>query len=124
MKQSISSVLSPSGRCPMRFALEVVGGKWKLPIICTLAEDSPARFGVVRRRVAGITNVMLAQSLKELESYGLVHRKQFNEVPPHVEYSLTEKGMSLLPALRRLAEWGASCMPGAEDEVRCLACKE
>jgi len=124
MKSLPVELFSPASRCPMRFALEVVGGKWKLAIICTLAEQSPARFSEVRRRVSGITNVMLAQSLKDLESYGMVHREQYNEVPPRVEYTLTKKGQSLMPALRLLAEWGASNMPPGYDHKRCCACKE
>lgn len=108
--------------CPMRFALEVVGGKWKLAIICALAKHSPARYSEVRRKVAGITNVMLSQSLKELEAYGLVDRTQYNEIPPRVEYALTEKGMSLPPALRHLADWGAANMPSSQ--ALCDCCKE
>ena len=114
---------APPPHCPMRFALEAVGGKWKLTIICMLAEHSPARFSEVRRKVAGITNVMLAQSLKDLEAYGIVHREQYNEIPPRVEYSLTEKGLSLMPALHHLAEWGASIMPDAETCKGPCSCK-
>ena len=124
MSQIAETSLPESLRCPMRFALEVVGGKWKLAIICALAEHSPARFNELRRKVAGITNVMLAQSLKDLEAYGLVDREQFNEIPPRVEYTLTGKGMSLMPALRNLAEWGAANMPGEGDIMRCNCCKE
>lgn len=123
MTQSILGESAPIPQCPMRFALEVVGGKWKLAIICALAEHSPARYSELRRKVNGITNVMLAQSLKELESYGLVDREQFNEIPPRVEYTLTGKGMTLMPALRHLAEWGASNMP-EPDAARCSCCKE
>lgn len=124
MKALPEDLFNPAPTCPMRFALEVVGGKWKLAIICTLAEQSPARFSEVRRRVSGITNVMLAQSLKDLDAYGMVHREQYNEVPPRVEYTLTEKGRSLMPALRLLAEWGAENMPPEYDHGRCCACKD
>ncbi|SBW09846.1 Pyridoxal-dependent decarboxylase [uncultured delta proteobacterium] len=124
MPRTINATLPQTAWCPMRFALEVVGGKWKLAIICMLAEHSPARYSEVKRKVAGITNVMLAQSLKELESYGLVHREQYNEIPPRVEYTLTEKGRTLMPALNHLAEWGAANMPGAGRDARCRTCKQ
>ena len=110
--------------CPIRYSLNIVGGKWKLAIICALADQSPTRYGEIRRKVSGITNMMLSQSLKELETYGIVCRKQYNEIPPRVEYTLSEKGASLLPALHHLAHWGEAYM--AEDKcgsVQCVACK-
>ncbi|MDR1713316.1 MAG: helix-turn-helix transcriptional regulator [Coriobacteriales bacterium] len=109
--------------CPIRFALDVVGGKWKLPIICALSGDVPQRYGAIRRRLDGITNMMLAQSLKELEVAGLVLREQFNEVPPHVEYSLTPKGRGLLPVIAPLYQWGADSLDRANDcGSRCNRC--
>ncbi len=96
--------------CPIRYALDVVGGKWKLPIICMLAGEQPVRYSSIKRKLSSITNMMLAQSLKELEAAGLVHRKQYNEVPPRVEYTLTPKGKSIIPPLTNLAEWGIENM--------------
>lgn len=93
--------------CPIRYALDVVGGKWKLPIICMLAGGLPIRYSSIKRKLTGVTNMMLAQSLKELEAAGIVHREQYNEVPPRVEYTLTDKGKSIIPPLVKLAEWGA-----------------
>ena len=110
--------------CPIRYSLGIVGGKWKLAIICALADESPTRYGMIKRKVAGITNMMLSQALKDLEANEIVHRKQYNEIPPKVEYTLSEKGRSLLPALRLLAQWGESHM--AEDgcgAVGCGSCK-
>lgn len=110
--------------CPIRYALEIVGGKWKLAIICALADQSPTRYGEIRRKVAGITNMMLSQSLKDLEAFGVVRRRQYNEIPPRVEYTLSEKGLSLLPALKHLARWGEDHM--AQDKcglAKCSACK-
>ena len=66
-----------------------------MPIICILADMSSKRYNTIKRRLGNITNMMLAQSLKELEAAGMVSRKQYNEVPPHVEYSLTELGQTL-----------------------------
>lgn len=96
--------------CPIRYAIDVVGGKWKLPIICMLASGLPTRYSSIKRKLTGVTNMMLAQSLKELEAAGIVHREQYNEVPPRVEYTLTDKGKSILPPLVKLAEWGADHM--------------
>lgn len=106
--------------CPIRYAIDVVGGKWKLPIICMLASDIPIRYSSIKRKLTGITNMMLAQSLKELEAAGIVHREQYNEVPPRVEYTLTEKGKSILPPLTKLAEWGADHMQ--QDKIVSVFC--
>ncbi|MDL2236651.1 helix-turn-helix transcriptional regulator [Christensenellaceae bacterium OttesenSCG-928-K19] len=94
--------------CPLRYALSVIGGKWKLPIICLLAEGTPLRYNAIKRGAHGITNMMLSQSLKELEGCGILSRKQYNEIPPRVEYRITTEGKKLLPALVQLAEWGKS----------------
>ncbi len=96
--------------CPIRYAIDVVGGKWKLPIICMLASGLPTRYSSIKRKLMGVTNMMLSQSLKELESSGIIHREQYNEVPPRVEYTLTDKGKSIIPPLVKLAEWSAGYM--------------
>lgn len=97
-------------QCPIRYMLDVFGGKWKLPIICMLASTAPVRYSVIKRKLGSITNVMLAQSLKELEAAGIVHREQYNEVPPRVEYSLTENGNSIVPVLSKVADWAIGNM--------------
>ncbi|MGO1044350.1 winged helix-turn-helix transcriptional regulator [Clostridioides difficile] len=108
--------------CPIRYALDIVGGKWKLPIICMLAVDNPIRYSSIKRKLDGITNTMLAQSLKDLESDGIVHRKQYNEIPPKVEYTLTDKGKSIVPILQQFANWGAINM---QEKNTCgLNCRE
>jgi DNA-binding HxlR family transcriptional regulator len=94
--------------CPIRYAIDIIGGKWKLPIICILSANAPVRNGVLKRKLRTISNVMLAQSLKELETAGIVHREQYNEVPPRVEYTLTERGESMLPTLQKLVDWAAA----------------
>lgn len=60
----------------------------------------------MKKAVPGITNTMLTNTLRDLEKFGIVHREQFNEIPPHVEYSLTEKGKALLPVFTELTKWG------------------
>ncbi|CDS99364.1 Transcriptional regulator, hxlR family [Clostridioides difficile] len=108
--------------CLIRYALDIVGGKWKLPIICMLAVENPIRYSSIKRKLDGITNTMLAQSLKDLESTGIVHRKQYNEIPPKVEYTLTSKGKSIVPILQQFANWGATNM---QEKNTCgLSCKE
>lgn len=92
--------------CPLTFALILIGGKWRLPIIWALNKNRTMRYNELKKSIHGITNMMLTQSLKELELYGIINRKQFMEVPPRVEYSLTDDGENLIPALKALALWG------------------
>jgi DNA-binding HxlR family transcriptional regulator len=92
--------------CPLTFALNLIGGKWKLPIIWALNKNEILRYNELKRKINGITNMVLTQSLKELESDGIVNRKQYMEIPPRVEYSLTDSGKELIPALKALANWG------------------
>ncbi len=91
-------------RCGVEAALRVIGGKWKVLILWHL--DEPQRFGELKRRVTGISEKVLIQQLRELESDGVVNRKDFQEVPPKVEYSLTAFGRSLKVALTPLCDWG------------------
>lgn len=92
--------------CPLTTALNIIGGKWRLPIIWMLSQSGTIRYNELKRSISGITNMMLTQSLKDLEHHGIIHREQFMEVPPRVEYSLTEAGNSLIPVLKSLARWG------------------
>lgn len=95
--------------CGIDAAIDVVGGKWKVLILWALNEDTQ-RFGELRRLVPGITEKMLIQQLRELEHDGIVHREVYQQVPPKVEYSLTEFGTSLNTALEPLGEWGLKHM--------------
>lgn len=92
--------------CPLGSALRVVSGKWKIPILCALYQDGTTRYNELKRKIRGITNTMLASSLKELEEDGLIHRKQYMEVPVRVEYTLTGLCNDLMPILNQLAHWG------------------
>lgn len=93
-------------RCPLEYALDVFAGKWKSRIICALAINSTMRYSRLRKELCNITDTMLANSLKELQDDGMVLRMQYNEIPPRVEYSLTEKGISVVPLLFQINEWG------------------
>lgn len=95
-----------SDNCPMRKTLEMLSGKWRTHIIYELCKHRVCRFGELKKAIPKITNTMLTATLRDLEELGIVHREQFNEVPPHVEYSLTEKGKDLLPVFTELAKWG------------------
>lgn len=92
--------------CGLKKVLDIVGGKWKIMILCVIDKNEVMRYGELRRAVKGITNTMLANSLKELESDGLAERKQYDEMPVRVEYNLTDKAKSLIPILLELKKWG------------------
>jgi DNA-binding HxlR family transcriptional regulator len=91
--------------CPVTAMLELIGGKWKPVILYCLRSDT-RRFGELAARIPQISRKVLTEQLKELEQDGLVVREQFNEIPPRVEYSLTERGKSLSPVLNEMENWG------------------
>ncbi|QAT48940.1 transcriptional regulator [Caproiciproducens sp. NJN-50] len=103
-------------KCAVTRALEVIGGKWRLPIIWELSAQESMRYNELRRHLDGITNIMLTRALQGLEKNGLVQRVELERIPPHVEYSLTESCKQLLPALEIINEWGKSRMLDAGCE--------
>jgi DNA-binding HxlR family transcriptional regulator len=92
--------------CPVEATLEVIGGKWKAVLIHYMMLDGPHRFAELRRKATGISERVLTRQLRELENDGIVHREVFAEVPPRVEYSLTEYGESLRPVTEAMCQWG------------------
>ena len=104
-------ILTDAGNCPVTPLLLMLQGKWKFQIIYELCIKDPIRFGELKKAIEGSTNTMLTTSLRELEKDGLVSRIQFNEIPPHVEYSLTEKGKALLPIFYEITKWGFKYIP-------------
>jgi DNA-binding HxlR family transcriptional regulator len=101
--------VEPEFHCPVEATLGVIGGKWKVVILFWLRDDV-RRFSDLRRRIPGISERMLIQQLRELEKHGIVHRDVYPEVPPKVEYSLTEYGRTLLPITDLMCEWGKKHM--------------
>lgn len=95
--------------------MEVIGGKWKTIILCHL-RHSTMRSSELRRAIPQITQKMLTQQLRELEHDGIVHREVFNQVPPHVEYSLTERGQSLNSILNQLCTWGEGYIDARRED--------
>ncbi|MNW60344.1 putative HTH-type transcriptional regulator YybR [compost metagenome] len=93
---------------PFGYTLSVIGGKWKMVIIYLLAENQTVRFNDLKRQIGTITYKTLSSQLKELEADGMVNRKEYPQVPPKVEYSLTDKAKTLLPAMEQLCEWGVN----------------
>lgn len=95
-------------RCPLEYGLEIFGGKWKSRIICVLAGKGTLRYSALRKEMSNITDAVLASTLKELISNDIVQRKSFDEIPPRVEYCLTEKGNSVVPILQSICRWSGA----------------
>ena len=98
--------------CPILYAMDIIGQKWKLPILWYIAdaENQTLRYRELERKVVGITATMLTKCLRELEADGLINRKQYSTIPPTVEYSLTERGKTLIPALDSIYQWAEGQM--------------
>ena len=92
-------------RCPLEYGLEIFGGKWKSRIICVLAQNKVLRYSSLKKEMVNITDAVLAAALKELLADGIVDRKQYPEIPPKVEYSLSAKGISVIPILQSICQW-------------------
>lgn len=88
------------------YTLSLINGKYKMTILYTLMEFGVVRFNEIKRYIADISYKTLSSALKELERDGLVHREEYPQIPPKVEYSLTERGKSLMPILDGMCEWG------------------
>jgi DNA-binding HxlR family transcriptional regulator len=96
--------------CPVNNALQVISGKWKLRIVyeISVSKNSKRRFGELKRCIPEISEKMLIQELKILQSYGVVLRKAYPEIPPKVEYSLTARGLDILPIIAEIKKFGDS----------------
>ncbi|MCG8532516.1 MAG: helix-turn-helix transcriptional regulator [Desulfovibrionales bacterium] len=104
-------------RCFFELTLSVMGGKWKPIILFHLSRAHVLRFGELGRSIDGITQRMLTKQLRELEADQIINRKVYKEVPPKVEYSLTELGKSLIPIFIQMREWGIEYEKQVRGEV-------
>lgn len=94
-----------NAECPVKKAISMLQGKWSPYVLFELSKEHPQRFKSLQKRIDGITNTMLTATLRDLEEKGFITRIQFNEIPPHVEYSLTEAGINFYKVFEALAEW-------------------
>lgn len=104
-RESLCGSLTGQG-CGLKKVLDIIGGKWKVLILCLIDDRGSVRYNEMRREIFGITSTMLAQSLREMEEDGLVLRHQYAEMPVRVEYTLTDRAKSMIPILLELKAWG------------------
>jgi DNA-binding HxlR family transcriptional regulator len=109
-----------SERCPIEYTLSLINGKWKLLILMELSRG-PVRYGALERGIPSISAKVLTQQLREMEADGLVVRIVFPEIPPRVEYSLDEMGISIFNVFAEMRRWGLE--EGARPGVRCAMCE-
>ena len=111
-------------RCPLEYGLEVFGGKWKSRIICVLAAQPGLRYSELRREMCNITDAVLASMLKELTADGILQRKSYDEIPPRVEYFLTERGQSAVPILQNICQWSGAFYRATSENApeQCRKC--
>jgi DNA-binding HxlR family transcriptional regulator len=110
-------------QCSMELTLDLIGGKWKSLILWHLGENT-LRFSELKKTLPQITQKMLTQQLRDLEADGLVHRLIYTQIPPKVEYSLTDAGKSLLPILDTLCQWGLNYANVVELSNKEMICKQ
>ncbi len=111
-------------RCPLEYGLDVFGGKWNSRILCVLAAKENLRYSQLRSELINITDAVLGAALKSLVKNDMVNRKSYDEIPPRVEYSLTEKGQSVVPILKSICQWaGVYYKKDIENTMpHCLKC--
>lgn len=111
-------------RCPLEYGMEIFGGKWKSRVICVLNEKKVLRYSEIRREMVNITDSVLGATLKELISDGLIQRRSYDEIPPRVEYSLTEKGLSVVPILQSICKWSGLFYKESNENtmLQCQKC--
>jgi DNA-binding HxlR family transcriptional regulator len=103
--------------CPMEMTIDLIGGKWKALLLWNLSLGTH-RFNELRRQFPGVTQKMLTQQLRDLERNGLITRTIYAEMPLRVEYNLTDFGMTLMPVLQAMNQWGRGYLEGQQDEAQ------
>lgn len=100
--------LCRSKQTPFEYTLAKIGGKWKMRIIYELGCEPILRYGELKRNIPYITHKMLSTQLKELENDSIITRKEYPQIPPKVEYALSQKGLSLFPIIDSMCQWGTT----------------
>ena len=116
--------LDPDIRCPLEYGLDIFGGKWDSRIICVLSSKETLRYSEIRSEMGNITDAVLASTLKALIEKKMVSRKSYDEIPPRVEYSLTERGRSVVPILKSICSWAGAFYheESGEKMIQCKKC--
>ncbi len=100
-------------QCPVRNVMARIGNRWSLLVLLTLqGAEKPMRFGNIGKAIPDVSQKMLTATLRDLEADGLVNRTVYAEIPPHVEYELTERARTLMPLLNQLVEWSLANLSG------------
>lgn len=99
---------------PFDYAISIISGKWKMHILFWLWKEETMRYSEIKRVLGKVTHKMLSNTLKELAADGLIVRHEYPQVPPKVEYSLSEKGYTILPVIRSICQWGHLQFPDKE----------
>ncbi|RDU24568.1 winged helix-turn-helix transcriptional regulator [Anaerosacchariphilus polymeriproducens] len=97
---------------PFEYTLSIISGKWNLKIIYVLVCMGTVRYNILKKNIEGITHKMLSSQLKQLEQKNIVIRKEYPQIPPKVEYSLSKKGESLIPLVQSICDWGMEHLEG------------
>ena len=111
-------------RCPLEYGVAIFGGKWKSRIVCVLSANERLRYSELRKELYNITDAVLAATLKDLIEDGIIDRKSYDEIPPRVEYSLTERGASVVPILQSICQWAGAFYKdeGETPMIQCQKC--
>lgn len=111
-------------RCPLEYGLKIFGNRWNARIICVLSAKEVLRYSELRKQIGNITDAVLAASLKSLIESEIVVRKSYDEVPPRVEYSLSEKGASVVPIIQSVCKWSGIFYKEDKENisVHCQRC--
>lgn len=116
--------LEPDIRCPLEYGMDIFGGKWNSRIICVLNTKGVLRYGELRTEMGNITDAVLSSALKELIANAIVVRRSYDEIPPKVEYSLSDKGKSVVPILQSICKWSGIFYKedSANIMIQCKKC--
>lgn len=109
---------------PFLYTMSLINGKWKMHILFWLWKSEILRYGELKRSLGEITHKMLSSQLKELERDGLIVRTEYQQIPPKVEYSLSELGISLMPVLSAMCKWGHEHKPVKDDSNKSPLCNK